>query len=85
MASETGASETGADARGAPLIPGADPDAGTAAVRNRLLLMLLLAYTVNFMDRTIVGTLAQRTKLDLKIMDAQPGLLSASPSWRSTR
>jgi MFS family permease len=42
---------------------------------NPLLLMLVLAYTSNFMDRTIIGTLAQAIKLDLKITDGQLGLL----------
>ena len=41
----------------------------------RLLSLLLLAYTVNFMDRTVVSTLAQAIKVDLKITDAQLGLL----------
>jgi predicted MFS family arabinose efflux permease len=37
--------------------------------------MLMLAYACNFMDRTIIGTLAQAIKVDLKITDGQLGLL----------
>jgi predicted MFS family arabinose efflux permease len=37
--------------------------------------MLALAYACNFMDRSVVGTLAQAIKLDLKVTDSQLGLL----------
>jgi predicted MFS family arabinose efflux permease len=40
-----------------------------------MLAMLLLIYTCNFVDRTILATLAQAIKLDLKISDTQLGLL----------
>lgn len=40
-----------------------------------LLIFLLLAYATNQMDRTIVSTLAQAIKADLKISDGQIGLL----------
>lgn len=37
--------------------------------------LLLLIYTCNFIDRSILATLAQAIKLDLQISDAQLGLL----------
>lgn len=37
--------------------------------------MLLLAYVCNFMDRTIISTLAQAIKVDLQLTDGQLGLL----------
>lgn len=40
-----------------------------------LLWMLSLAYACNFMDRSIVGTLAQAIKVDLILTDSQLGLL----------
>ncbi len=40
-----------------------------------LLWMLSLAYACNFMDRSVVGTLAQPIKLDLLLTDSQLGLL----------
>lgn len=36
---------------------------------------LLAAYTINFVDRTIVGIIGQAIKVDLKITDTQLGLL----------
>jgi len=42
----------------------------------RLVLGLLVtAYTFNFIDRTIIATIGQAIKIDLKISDAQLGLL----------
>jgi MFS family permease len=40
-----------------------------------LLWMLSLAYAVNYMDRSIVGTLAQAIKVDLSLTDSQLGVL----------
>jgi MFS family permease len=40
-----------------------------------VLTFLLLAYTFNFIDRTIVATIGQAIKVDLKITDTQLGLL----------
>lgn len=37
--------------------------------------LLLLAYTFNFIDRTIVATIGQAIKVDLKLTDTQLGLL----------
>src|SRR3954469_14987137 len=42
----------------------------------RLVLWLLVAaYTLNFIDRTIIATIGQAIKEDLKITDTQLGLL----------
>lgn len=38
-------------------------------------MLLVLVYTFNFIDRTIVATLGQAIKVDLRITDAQLGLL----------
>lgn len=46
------------------------------AARYYLLFMLLLVYTSNFIDRTIIGTLAQPIKEDLGLADWQLGLVS---------
>ena len=40
-----------------------------------VLTLLLAAYTFNFIDRTIISTIGQAIKVDLKISDAQLGLL----------
>jgi predicted MFS family arabinose efflux permease len=40
-----------------------------------VLTFLLLAYTFNFIDRTIIATIGQAIKVDLKITDTQLGLL----------
>jgi MFS family permease len=45
------------------------------AYRNLVLGFLVLAYTFNFIDRTIVSTINQAIKLDLKLSDTQLGLL----------
>ena len=49
----------------------------TGADRERRLLLTLLttAYTINFIDRTIVASIGQAIKADLKITDTQLGLL----------
>jgi len=43
------------------------------AVQTRLLIFLLLAYILNFLDRQILGILAQPIKADLDLTDAQFG------------
>jgi predicted MFS family arabinose efflux permease len=50
--------------------------AGRVAVYSvPLLWMLSLAYACNYMDRSIVGTLAQAIKIDLSLTDSQLGVL----------
>lgn len=52
------------------------PAQGVASgYRSAVLGLLLLAYTFNFIDRTIIATIGQAIKVDLKISDAQLGLL----------
>ena len=54
----------------------APPSEGRVRIlANPLLWMVALAYACNFMDRSIVATLAQAIKLDLVLTDAQLGLL----------
>lgn len=51
-------------------------DSETATGQRRLVLWLLVAaYTLNFVDRTIVASIGQAIKADLKITDTQLGLL----------
>jgi hypothetical protein len=40
-----------------------------------VLLLLVVAYTFNFIDRTIIATIGQAIKVDLKLTDTQLGLL----------
>ncbi|WP_293903922.1 MFS transporter [Phenylobacterium sp.] len=40
-----------------------------------VLVLLVVAYTLNFIDRTIIATIGQAIKVDLKISDTQLGLL----------
>src|SRR5882672_5767345 len=40
-----------------------------------VLTLLVVAYTLNFIDRTIIATIGQAIKVDLKITDTQLGLL----------
>jgi predicted MFS family arabinose efflux permease len=47
----------------------------TRGYRGTILALLLLVYTFNFIDRTIIATLGQAIKVDLHITDAQLGLL----------
>ena len=57
-------------ASGAPPKPLYSP-----AYKTLVLSLLVLAYTFNFIDRTIIATIGQAIKVDLKITDAQIGLL----------
>ncbi|MCI3134998.1 spinster family MFS transporter [Phenylobacterium aquaticum] len=43
--------------------------------RGTVLALLVTAYTLNFIDRTIISTIGQAIKVDLKITDTQLGLL----------
>lgn len=52
--------------------PGSPPSKGYA---NLVLAMLLLVYTFNFLDRQILGILAQPIKADLGLTDTQLGAL----------
>jgi predicted MFS family arabinose efflux permease len=43
--------------------------------KNVVLSLLVLAYTLNFIDRTIIATIGQAIKVDLKLTDTELGLL----------
>ncbi|HVK42519.1 MAG TPA: MFS transporter, partial [Phenylobacterium sp.] len=43
--------------------------------KQSVLWLLVLAYTFNFIDRTIISTIGQAIKVDLKLTDTQLGLL----------
>ena len=47
----------------------------SSGYKSAVLTLLLLAYTFNFIDRTIIATIGQAIKVDLKITDTQLGLL----------
>ena len=50
-------------------------DALSTGYKGAVLGLLLAAYTFNFIDRTIISTIGQAIKEDLKVSDAQLGLL----------
>ncbi|MEO8812707.1 MAG: MFS transporter [Caulobacteraceae bacterium] len=47
----------------------------SAGYKRAVLGLLVMAYTFNFIDRTIISTIGQAIKVDLKITDTQLGLL----------
>lgn len=53
---------------------------GQAVVRNRTLMMvaLLVCYTLNFIDRQIIGILAEPIKGDLGLSDGELGLMGGT-------
>ena len=53
---------------------------GQTVVRNRTLMMvaLVVCYTLNFIDRQIIGILAEPIKLDLGLTDGQLGLMGGT-------
>ncbi|PZQ56443.1 MAG: MFS transporter [Phenylobacterium zucineum] len=55
--------------------PGPAAPTYTPAYRNAVLWLLVLAYTFNFIDRTIISTIGQAIKVDLKLTDQQLGWL----------
>ncbi|MDP1598122.1 MFS transporter [Phenylobacterium sp.] len=61
-------------------IDAAAPPAGpkplfSESYKQSVLWLLVLAYTFNFIDRTIISTIGQAIKVDLKLTDTQLGLL----------
>ena len=54
----------------------ASPADFTSAYRNYALMVLMLAYTANYVDRQILAILLQPIKLDLGLSDTQLGFLS---------
>ncbi len=51
------------------------PQPFTTGYKSMVLGLLLVAYIFNFIDRTILSTIGQAIKVDLKVTDAQLGLL----------
>ena len=60
--------------RGRAAKPAAKP-VFTDGYKQLVLILLVVAYTLNFIDRTIIATIGQKIKEDLKITDTQLGLL----------
>ena len=60
-------------AGGAPGIPSGD--AASLAYRSYVLVVLVIVYTFNFIDRQIVGILAVPIKAELHLSDSQLGLM----------
>lgn len=71
MATTSGA---GSRASGPGSAPSATP-AYTPGYKSVVLGLLVLAYTFNFIDRTIINTIGQAIKVDLKLSDTQLGWL----------
>jgi MFS family permease len=65
----------GAEARNLSATPTSTGARGGDGYKNIVLALLLAAYTFNFIDRTIIATIGQAIKVDLKITDTQLGLL----------
>jgi MFS family permease len=59
----------------APTAPAAPKPAYSENYKRLVLFLLVTAYTLNFIDRTIIATLGQPIKEALKISDTQLGLL----------
>ena len=57
-----------------PAAPEAKP-LFTEGYKRLVLMLLVVAYTLNFIDRTIISTIGQAIKDDLKLTDTQLGLL----------
>jgi len=53
----------------------ADRPVYSTGYKSAVLSLLVVAYTLNFLDRTIIGTIGQAIKEDLRITDTQLGLL----------
>jgi hypothetical protein len=57
----------------------------SAGYRRYVLVLLLLVYIFNFVDRQILSVLLQSIKQEFSFSDTQLGLLGGSPSPCSTR
>ena len=52
---------------------------GSASYRHYVLLLLMLVYTLNFIDRTLIAVVAQPIIESFQLTDAQWGLLYGPP------
>lgn len=59
----------------APAATGAAAPIYSQGYRNTVLWLLVMAYTFNFIDRTIISTIGQAIKVDLQLTDQQLGWL----------
>jgi MFS family permease len=66
---------TVARAAGAPRVSSSAEQAASLAYRSYVLVILVIVYTFNFIDRQIVGILAVPIKAELHLSDSQLGLL----------
>jgi MFS family permease len=55
-----------------------EPNLYSEAYKRAVVLLLMMAYTFNAMDRSIISIVSQSMKLDLKLTDTQLGLLSGT-------
>lgn len=55
--------------------PNTTAPAYSASYKSAVLALLVIAYTFNFIDRTIISTIGQAIKVDLKLTDTQLGWL----------
>jgi len=55
--------------------PGSPTPQFSPAYRTTVLWLLVVAYTFNFIDRTIISTIGQAIKVDLQLSDQQLGWL----------
>lgn len=53
-------------------------DQPAAKGRNLMMAMLVICYTLNFVDRQIIGILAESIKLDLKLTDSELGWMGGT-------
>jgi len=63
------------DAAAAPTSAAAGPTDYSPGYKQTVLWLLVLAYTFNFIDRTIISTIGQAIKVDLHLTDTELGLL----------
>ena len=56
-------------------VSGPEKPVYSSGYKSAVLTLLVIAYTLNFIDRTIIGTIGQAIKEDLRISDTQLGLL----------
>lgn len=66
-------------AQGSEVFPNeADPRRWSSRYRNYAILLLMVIYTINYIDRTIINTIAEPLKNELGLSDTQLGLLTGT-------
>jgi sugar phosphate permease len=74
-AGDAGDAALGGGAGRAPGISSSAQQAASLAYRSYVLVVLVIVYTFNFIDRQIVGILAVPIKAELRLSDSQLGLM----------